>query len=181
MGNWQRLDTKVVYQNPYIKVHEDNVITPDGKPTAYGWVETPPGLYVVALEAAGKVVLVKQLRYTTGQPSWELPGGNSDGEDVIEAGKKELEEEAGLHADKWVKLSGETYVWGGVATERDIVLIATHLHKAKRPKTEADDVVDAVRSFTWTELKEMIKSGELQDGQTITALVRAGLHLGHIK
>lgn len=181
MGNWQRLDTKIVYQNPYITVHEDNVITPDGKPTIHGWVETPPGVFVLAIDPAGKVILVKQLRYVTGQPSWELPGGSSDGQDPIVAGKVELEEEAGLHADKWVKLNGESYVWGGVATQRDTVVIARGLHKAKTGHLQTDDVVDAVRAFTWTEIKEMIRTGELNDGQTITALTRAALDLGNLK
>jgi len=181
MSNWQRLDTKIVYHNPNITVHEDNVITPDGKPVRYGWVETPPGVYVVAIEENGKVVLVKQLRYTTGQPSWELPSGNSDGQDPIIAGKQELEADAGLHADKWVQLSGETYVWNGVATRRDSVLIAKGLHKSQVAKLAINYVVDAVHSFTWAELKEMIKSSELNDGPSITALTRAGLHLGHYK
>lgn len=181
MSNWQRLDTKIVYQNPYIKVHEDNVITPDGRPTKYGWVETSPAVFVVAIDDAGKVILVKQLRYTTGQPSWELPAGGTDGQDAVEAGKRELEEEAGLHADKWVSLSGEYYVWSGVATQRNTVLIARGLHKAKNPAHSTDDVVDAVHAYSWTELKDMMKSGELNDGESITALTLVGLHLGHLE
>jgi 8-oxo-dGTP pyrophosphatase MutT (NUDIX family) len=181
MSNWQRIDTKIAYQNPYITVHEDHVITPDGKPTVYGWVETPPGVFVVAIDHEGKVVLVKQLRYTTGQPSWELPGGSADGQDPLDAAKKELEEEAGFHADKWVSLSGESYVWNGIATQRDSVHIARELHKAQTSKPDTDDVILDTQTFTWVELKEMIKSGEFNDGESITALVRAGLHLGHFK
>jgi ADP-ribose pyrophosphatase len=181
MNNWQRLDTKIVYQNPYLTVHEDNVITPKGKPTRYGWVESAPAVYVIAIEESGKVILVKQLRYTTGQPMWELPGGSVNGEDVISAGKRELEAEVGLHADKWVGLSGEYYVWAGVATQRNTILIARGLHKVKTPQTETDDMVDSIRSFTWAEIKNMLKSGELNDGETIAALTLAGLHLDHIQ
>ncbi len=181
MSNWQRLDTKIVYQNPWITVHEDHAITPDGKPTIYGWVETPPSVYVVAIEDGGKVVLVKQLRYTTGQPSWEIPAGSTDGETAIDAAKRELVEEARLHADKWVQLSGEYYPWNGVATERSTVFIARGLHKAQDKASETDDFILAVESFSWAELKEMIKNSELTDGQTITALTLAGLHLGHLK
>ena len=73
MGNWQRLGTRIVYQNPFITVHEDSVITPDGRSSVYGWVETPPGVHIVAIDEHGKVLLVQQLRYTTGRPSWECP------------------------------------------------------------------------------------------------------------
>ena len=181
MSNWQRLDTNIVYQNPYISVHEDNVINPHGKPVKYGWVETPPVVMVVAIDEHGKVVLVKQLRYTTGQPSWELPGGSTDGQEPQEAAKRELEEEAGLHAEKWVSLTSEYYVWPGIATQRNSVHIARDLHKAKGAKPQTDEQIEAVQSFTWADIKEMIKTGELHDGESIAALTIAGLNLGHFK
>jgi 8-oxo-dGTP pyrophosphatase MutT (NUDIX family) len=180
MSNWQRLDTKLVYQNPYLTVHEDNVINPHGKPIRYGWVETSPCVYVIAIDSEDKVYLVKQLRYTTGRPMWELPGGSVLAEDTIEAGKRELEAEVGLHAEKWVSLSGEYHVWSGVATQRNTVMIARDLHRAKNRVT-SDDMVDAVQLFTWKEIKDMMRSGELNDGQSIAALTLAGLHLGHFR
>jgi 8-oxo-dGTP pyrophosphatase MutT (NUDIX family) len=181
MSNWQRIDTKAVYQNTYITIHEDNVITPEGKPEKYAWIETPPAVFVVAIDSDSKVILVKQVRYLTGQPSWELPGGSADGQDPLDAAKEELEQEAGFHADKWVSLTGEHYVWSGVATQRNTVHIARELHKAHVPKNAGDEIILAVQPFSWSELKEMIKSGEFNDGESITALTRAGLHLGHFK
>jgi len=181
MSNWQRLETKIVYQNPFLTVHEDNVVTPHGKPTRYGWIETPPAVNVVAIDEHGRVVLVKQLRYTTGQPQWELPGGNMDGEDPLAAGRRELEAQAGLHAEKWVSLTGDYFVWSGVATQRNNVLIAHDLHKVKTPAVETDELVNEVQAFPWAELKKMMKNGELNDGQAISALVLAGLHLEHFK
>jgi ADP-ribose pyrophosphatase len=180
MSNWQRLDTKLVYQNPYMTVHEDNVISPHGKPIRYGWVESAPCVYVIATDEEGKVYLVKQLRYTTGRPAWELPGGSVLAEDALDAGRRELEAEVGLHADKWVSLSGEYSVWAGVATQRNTVMMAEGLHKAKNRVT-SDDMVDAVQAFTWKEIKDMMRSGELNDGQSIAALTLAGLHLGHFR
>jgi 8-oxo-dGTP pyrophosphatase MutT (NUDIX family) len=162
-------------------VHEDSVMTPGGKPTRYGWVETAPAVNVVAIDDHGKVTLVKQLRYTTGRPQWELPGGNMDGEDPLAAGRRELEAQARLHADKWVSLSGDYFVWSGVATQRNNVLIARELHKAKTPTVQTDEMVEAVQTFSWAELKEMMKNGELNDGQSITALTLAGLHLEYFK
>src|SRR5690242_18419890 len=181
MSNWQRLDTKIVYQNPYLTVHEDNVIRPDGKTTKYAWVETTPSVYVVPVNDNGDITLVKQLRYTTGQPSWELPGGSTESEEEEEAAKRELESEARMHADHWVRLSSEYYAWSGVATQRNVVFIAKGLHKAKAPDPATDDFINEVKAFSWHELKEMMKSGELSDGETITALTLAGLHLEKLR
>jgi 8-oxo-dGTP pyrophosphatase MutT (NUDIX family) len=181
MSNWQRLNTKVVYQNPYITVHEDNVITPGGTSTIYGWIETAPSVITLAIEDGGKVVLVKQLRYTTGQPSWELPGGSTDGDDTLAAAKRELAEEAHLHADKWVQLSGEIFPWLALGPERTSVFIARGLHKVQNAPTDNDDFILEVKSFSWDALKEMIKNAELNHGPSISALLCAGLHLGKVK
>lgn len=179
MSNWQRLSTNIVYQNSFITVHEDNAITPDGRAKQYSWIESLPAVLILAIDPDDKIILVKQARYTTGQPTWELPGGGTDGQDPLEAGKRELEEEAGYHADKWVALSGEYYVWPGLATQRNTVLIADGLHKAK--SAQLDPIITGTQAFTWAEVKEMIKSGELSDGQSIAAITLAGFHLDKIK
>jgi 8-oxo-dGTP pyrophosphatase MutT (NUDIX family) len=181
MSTWQRLDTKVVYQNDYMTIHEDTVITPDGKPGSYGWVETPPSVFIVAIDNDDKITLIEQTRYVTGRPSWEVPAGSTDGQDPLDAAKRELEEEAGLHADRWVQLTGQTYPWNSSSPEYSLHLIATGLHAARHPRTDTDDVITDTKKVTWQEVFEMIKSGEIQNGQTITALTIAGLHLGVLK
>jgi 8-oxo-dGTP pyrophosphatase MutT (NUDIX family) len=179
MSNWQRLTTKIVYQNPFMTVHEDDTITPDGRAVRYGWIESMPVVLVVAVTGEDKILLVKQIRYITGQPSWELPGGGTDGQDALDAGKRELVEETGFHADKWAALNNEYNIWGGVATQRNTVLIAHDLHKAKN--AHIDPAISNTQAFTWTEIKDMINSGELNEGQTLAALTLAGFHLGQFK
>ncbi|HVQ44701.1 MAG TPA: NUDIX hydrolase [Candidatus Saccharimonadia bacterium] len=181
MSKWQRLSGKIVYQNNYMSVHEDEVIAPDGRATVYGWIETPPAVFIVALGDQDRVCLVEQERYTTGAPSWEIPAGNTDGEDDTDAAKRELAEEAGLHADKWERLPVQTYPFNGFAAERNIIFIATGLHQVREPVGATDDTITAKRWVSWPELKKMLSKGEITDAQTISAVMLAGLHLGHIK
>lgn len=177
MSNWKRLSSRVAYQNQWLSVHEDQVITPDGRATLYGWIETPPAVFIVATNEHDEVCLVQQSRYTTGQPSWEIPAGSTDGEDELAAAKRELAEEAGLHADHWERLPVEIHPFNGFAAERDICYLATGLHEV-RHQAPADEVITGKQWAGWTTLKKQIKGGEITDGQTITALMLVGLHLG---
>jgi 8-oxo-dGTP pyrophosphatase MutT (NUDIX family) len=181
MSKWQRLSGKVVYQNNYLSVHEDQVIAPDGRATTYGWIGTPPAVFMVAMNDADEVCLVQQERYTSGLLSWEVPAGSTYGEADLVAAQRELAEEARLHADHWERLPHETYPFGSLAAERNTVFIATGLHAVKSEKPPTDDVITAVRWVSWKKLKELIQSGEISNGQTITTLTLAGFHLGRIK
>jgi 8-oxo-dGTP pyrophosphatase MutT (NUDIX family) len=181
MSSWKRLNTKIVYQNQWMTVHEDSVMHPDGRPGIYGWIETPPAVFIVAIDNHGKIVLVQQTRYVTNLPSWELPAGSTDGQPALEAAKIELAEEAHLHADKWDILDMQSYPWQCFAPEYNILLVAHGLHEVRNPPEDTDEVITAVKHVSWHETMAMIKSGEIKNGQTITALMLAGIHLGYIE
>lgn len=181
MNSWQRLDTKITYQNPWITVHEDSVVHPDGRPSLYGWVETPPAVFVAAIDNHDKIVLIQQTRYVTNQPSWELPAGGTEQGDPLEAAKRELLEEARLRADTWEMIEGQTYPWICFTPEYNILYVARALHEITEPLTDTDDTISQVKHVTWHQAIHMIKIGEITAGQTISALMRAGIHLGHIK
>ncbi|MCB0324037.1 MAG: hypothetical protein KDD69_10705, partial [Bdellovibrionales bacterium] len=59
---WKRVSSRVVYQNPWITVREDQVIRPDGARGIYGVVETRIAVGVVAVTEAEEVYLVGQYR-----------------------------------------------------------------------------------------------------------------------
>jgi 8-oxo-dGTP pyrophosphatase MutT (NUDIX family) len=99
---WKTLSSREVYQNPGIRVREDRVIRPDGKPGIYGVVESPGGVGIVALDSEKRVILVGQWRYTLKRYSWEVPtGGKHHNETFLAAAKRELKEETGLRARQW--------------------------------------------------------------------------------
>ncbi len=76
---------------------------PDGKTAVRELVEHPGAVGIVALDDAGRVVLIRQYRHPVGRWLVELPAGLLDvpGEPAAETAKRELAEEANLRAATW--------------------------------------------------------------------------------
>ena len=62
---WTKLDSKVIYRNPWLTLREDRVLRPDGEPGIYSVFETRIATGVVALTPVGEIYLVGQFRYAT--------------------------------------------------------------------------------------------------------------------
>ena len=104
---WQTLTTGVVYDNGRLRLREDRVLQPDGRPGRYTFVEIPwPIVAVVPVSSDGQsVFLVRQWRYAWGRNSWEIPAGTCEpGEDPLRGAQRELAEEIGMQAASWQSL-----------------------------------------------------------------------------
>jgi 8-oxo-dGTP pyrophosphatase MutT (NUDIX family) len=165
---WKILSSKTVYKNPWIRVREDKVITPGGSDGIYGVVESNDSVIILALNARDEVYIIRNFRYPAGIWSWELPGGGGDKQDALEASKRELQEETGITAGKWDKL-GSTFVCNGLMPEKMATYLARELDVQEKPH-EPDEPVIAGKFVGLGEIDTLIKSGEINDGQSITAL-----------
>ena len=101
--SWKKLGSKTVYDNPWIRVEEHQVINPSGAQSLYGKVcFKNRAVAILALDEAHNLYLVGQHRYTLDEYAWELPmGGAPVGEDVIAGAQRELKEETGISASSW--------------------------------------------------------------------------------
>ena len=66
--------TRVVYENHWMRLHEDRTEREDGTPGLYSWVEKPPSALIVPIED-GFVWLIEQFRHPVGRRFWEFPQG----------------------------------------------------------------------------------------------------------
>ena len=66
--------SRVVYENRWMRLHEDRLEREDGSPGLYGWIEKGPSAIIVPLDRS-YVWLVEQYRHPVGRRFWEFPQG----------------------------------------------------------------------------------------------------------
>jgi 8-oxo-dGTP pyrophosphatase MutT (NUDIX family) len=165
---WGKVSTRVVYDNPWINVREDEVVRPDGLPGIYGVVHFKNVAVGVLAVEGGMLYLVGQYRYPLERYSWEIPeGGCPEGEDPSEAARRELEEETGLRAGRWTKM-GEAHLSNSVSDELAVWFLAEGLEQGKHRPEGTERLL--VRRVSLAEAREMVSSGKITDALSILAI-----------
>ena len=169
---WQLTGSREVYVNPWIRVREDQVIRPDGKPGIYGVVEFPTyALGAVPLTDDGDTFLVGQYRYTLDAYSWEIPEGGGDKRlSMLESIRRELVEETGITADEWIDL-GPLHTSNSVTDELGRVYLARGLRFGEA-RPDGDEVL-RLRRLPLEEAYRMCMDGRITDAVSIIGIARA--------
>ena len=168
---WGTRASRPVYENPWIRVREDEALLPDGRTTVYGVVECAECVGVLPFVDADTVLLVGQYRYVARGFYWEIPtGAQHAGESLEEAAQRELAEEAGREAGRLVKLCD-------FHTSKSILRETAHLYLAEelRPASRPPDGTEFIerRAFPFTEVLEMVTRGQIKDSMTVIAVLHA--------
>jgi 8-oxo-dGTP pyrophosphatase MutT (NUDIX family) len=166
---WRTVSSKQVYDNPWIAVREDLVTRPDGEPGIYGVVHFKNiAVGILAIED-DHVYLVGQHRYPLDLYSWEIPeGGCPEGEEPLDAARRELKEETGLEAKHW-RMLGEAYLSNSVADEYAVWFLATGLVPGEQ-SPEGTEAID-VRRLPLREAQKMVISGQITDALSLLAIM----------
>jgi len=131
----------------------------------------PGGVAVLPLHGDGSITLVRQLRPAVDLQLLELPAGRlSPGEEPALCGRRELVEETGLVADRFVPL-GIIHPSPGVLDEIIHLFLATGLNQEASEQEEYEDI-ECVR-LPFAEAVTMARDGRITDGKTIAALFRS--------
>jgi ADP-ribose pyrophosphatase len=165
------IESKRIYEGNIINVRVDTVRLPNGKSATREVVEHSQAVCIVPVDGDGNVILVRQYRTPTGGALLEVPaGGVEQGEVSEETVLRELQEEIGYTAGKLVHLSS-FWLAPGWADEYMHTYLATELTPS-RLEADEDENIQVVR-VSFDEAVAMFKTGEIQDGKTIAALLLA--------
>lgn len=164
------LDSKIVYENRWMRVREDQVRRLDGSEGIYTVVEKINFATIVAIQD-GRIHLVEQYRYPVQERFWELPQGachDSPDTDMEAVAHAELREETGLIADEMI-YGGELCLACGFCTHRCHIFVAKGLRQGPRDlDAEEQDLIS--RSFPLAEMDRMMIDGTIKDAVTVSVM-----------
>lgn len=168
----EQTSSELIYDGKVLHVFRDEIKLPNGAPSIREYIKHVGAVCVIPITENGEVICVKQYRYAVGQVLLEIPAGKLDSpdEDPREAVLRELREETGAICEKLTPLG--LYL-GSPA------LIGEHIHmylaeELTFGETDPDDdeFLEICR-IPLSEMVEMVLRGEIPDGKTQAAILRA--------
>lgn len=170
-----------VFDGRVLGVRSDRVVMPGDVVSQRDVAELPGAIGIVALDDQDRVVLVRQYRHPVGRHLWEIPAGLLDttSESPLEAGKRELAEEAHLVADEWHTLV-DILTSPGMADETVRVLLARGLHPVAvqdRHVAFHEEADMEVARVALDEAVSRVLSGEIENGITTSGVLAARVAL----
>ncbi len=167
----KKIDSELKYKGVIVDVTMDHAELCNGSVVKREVVHHPGGVTVLPVDENGYCYCVRQYRYPFGKTLLEAPAGKLEkGEDHRECAVRELSEETGFTADELIYL-GPCYTSPGFSTEVLHIYLALGLHEGESHPDEGEFL--KVERYHIDELLEKVMNGEIADGKTVTAVLKA--------
>ncbi|NEQ23271.1 MAG: NUDIX hydrolase [Microcoleus sp. SIO2G3] len=171
MQRWKTINSKIVFDNPWCQVRQDEVELPNGIVLDDYFVNIRPDIaLVLAVTPQQEIVFVRQYRHGVSEILLELPGGsfNSQLEDGLTAAQRELEEETGYVAEQ-TNIIATLYDNPVKDTNKIYLVLAENAQPSGIQKLDNTEDVEVVL-VPVTEILKKISIGEICVCGTIAAL-----------
>ena len=174
----QVVESETVHRGRYLEFRVDTIERADGSRGTRDVVGHPGAVAVLALDARGRLLLVRQWRIPARQALLEIPAGTLDIEDGVTedpdvAVRRELEEETGHRATTWRRLAS-FWTAPGFASELMHLYLATGLDGVAddddRLTPDEDERLELSR-VTIDEALVLVDTGVIGDAKTILGIL----------
>jgi len=171
----KQIETKTVYEGIVVSIRSDVAELQNGNTALREVVVHPGGVGIVPLTRDNKVLMVRQYRYPMEEELLEIPAGKlGEGEDPFECAVRELSEETGCTAGRYVDL-GVSYPSPGFCREKLYIYLALDLQYGEMHLDENELL--SVEEVAIDELVDRIMANELPDGKTVIGILKAKRYL----
>lgn len=166
---WTVYGSRNVYTSPWVNIRLDDVELPTGLRLNHHVIEFPkPSVGAVVTDESERIVLLWRHRHITDTSGWEIPAGWAEpGEDLTDAIGREIKEETGYIAHSLQPIA-RYHPLSGISTMTYTVFHGTDvIHSGSTPDTNE---TEKVAWFTADEVTNLLRSGQLVDGPSLTAV-----------
>jgi ADP-ribose diphosphatase len=166
------IERRDIYRGRIFRLEVDRVQLPTGHTVTMEVVRHPGSVVLLPIPEPGKLILIRQYRYTLDRWIWELPAGSlKPGEDPAMAAARECEEEIGLVPRRVDRLGG-FYPTPGFCDEEMIYFRCQELEPPPPDSLARKDEDEEIepRTFTVAEARALVAAGEIVDLKTVAGL-----------
>ncbi len=173
----KQISTEKIFDGFILHVAVDQVELPNGNRASREYITHLGAVGIVPVTDDGKMIIEHQFRYPLHKVITEIPAGKLDSadEDPLDAAKRELLEETGITADEWTEL-GCYHPSAAYCSEKLHLYMARGLHMGDQ-KLDKDEFLN-IETVPVADVVDEILAGNITDGKTISAVLKAAVKLG---
>jgi len=165
---WKTISSEIIHENPWFAIKQDQVLTHTGKQITYTYLNHPGAIAIVPVTPDGRIILIRQYRYTVKDWCWEIPMGGKENLDSLKIAHKELWEEVGGTSEN-IRFVTSFYVSNGVSDICCEVFLALDVKTEKNHPEEAELI--RVVPKPKDEVIRMAREGQITDGLSALAIL----------
>jgi ADP-ribose pyrophosphatase len=175
-GPWTIKSSSAKYRGELVELYEDEVVKPDGEPGTYSTVRVKAGVSVLPVDQEDYAYLARDFRYAVRRECIEVVGGAIDeGEAGLDAARRELKEELGIEAARFVEL-GQVDPMTSIIDSPSYLFLAIGRLKFREKELEGGENVKTMK-VKLSEAVRMVMESEITHGSSCVLILRANNYL----
>lgn len=165
------MEARYEYSGSVVRIRVETYRRADGGEGRREIAEHAPGVVVAAIDAEGRVLMVRQARPAVGEALEELPAGFRDGNEAAEAAAaRELAEEVGVAGT--LRHLGTAFTSPGFTDERLDIFLCTDLRPEAGHERDPGEDIEVLR-LPLAEAAAAAAAGAYRDLKTVAGLLMA--------